>query len=165
VSRPEVSFFDSIPSSTAACYGRKGDLVIRRWQRCSVRLRAHELRSRAGDAAGFPGALTPKSQAGDSVGASATLCGPARRSRYCASDVRQVSAASVAACGRHRSPASVLRFSEIRLFVEYPADQPSRPVPNVGGAPAVLGVDCESAMSLFATSCSGAIVLRKRWVR
>src|SRR5882724_13538599 len=86
-----------------------------------------------------PGSMGFQSVAGASVSAIATLCGPVRRSKYGASDVRHESAA----CWRSAGDIVIcISFSASANVSGVTTGPVPLPVPNVGGAPAVVGV-CE----------------------
>src|SRR5258707_777669 len=96
-------------------------------------------RSRAGDAA-IPWIIGFHSVAGESGASIATLRGPVRRSRYGASELRHVSAACCRSAG---VIVTCISFSaSAKVSGDTGGPEPT-PVPNVGGAPGAVGVDCE----------------------
>src|SRR2546428_5608264 len=96
-------------------------------------------RSRDVDAATL-GSIGFQSVAGASVAAIATLRGPVRRSMYCASDVRHVSAAC---CRSAVVIVTCISFSASAKVAGVTTGPAPAPVPNVGGAPGGTGVDWE----------------------
>src|SRR5581483_3730738 len=98
-------------------------------------------RSRDGNTAS-PGSIGFQSVAGASVASIATFRGPVRRSRYGASDWRHESAACWRSAGVIVTCTS---FSASANVADVTTGPEPVPVPNVGGAPATGGVDCEPA--------------------
>jgi hypothetical protein len=100
----------------------------------------------------MPGSIGFQSVPGASVAASEILRGPARRSRYGASDRRQESAAC---CRSACVIVTCISFSaSANVDAETSGPEPV-PVPNVGGAPGVAGAVCAGASTpgaLFAGS-------------
>src|SRR5262245_59114091 len=135
VSRSDVSFLDSIhldscvTGANAMSSSLVGNGAASGFERTNL--------SWVG-AGGMPGNIGFHSVAGASVSTSATRIGPVRRSRYCASDVRQVSAA----CCRSASViVTCISFSASANVAGVTAGPEPAPVPNVGGAPGVVGGD------------------------
>ena len=97
--------------------------------------------------AAIPGSIGFQTVAGASVSASATLRGPVRRSRYCASDCRHESAAC---CRSAAVIVTCISFSASANVAAVTAGPEPAPVPNVGGAPGVpaAGVDCEAGVGV-----------------
>src|ERR1041385_6871408 len=95
--------------------------------------------SRPGPAV-IPGSIGFHKVAGTSVSASATLRGPVRRSRYCASDVRQEPAAC---CLSASVIVTCMSFSASANVSGETAGPLPAPVPNVGGAPGGAEVEDE----------------------
>src|SRR6266536_1054310 len=137
VSLSDVSFRDSIHLDSCVT----GAKAIASSDEGSWALSAFDLTNRSRDVdAAMPGSMGFQSVAGASVGAIVTLRGPVRRSRYWASDVRHVSAA----CCRSASViVTCISFSASANVAGETAGPEPAPVPNVGGAPGVSGVDCE----------------------
>src|SRR6266567_4412181 len=137
VSLSDVSFRDSIHLDSCVT----GAKAIASSDEGSWALSAFDLTNRSLDVdAAMPGSMGFQSVAGASVGAIVTLRGPVRRSRYWASDVRHVSAA----CCRSASViVTCISFSAAANVAGETAGPEPAPVPNVGGAPGVSGVDCE----------------------
>src|SRR5215475_13240289 len=90
------------------------------------------------DSAVTPGSAGFQSVAGASVSAIFTLRGPVRRSRYCARDWRHEPAACCRSAGVIVTCISLSASANVCDVTSGP--EPA-PVPNVGGAPAVVGVD------------------------
>lgn len=87
-----------------------------------------------------PGMIGFHSVAGASMSVIATLRGPVRRSRYGANSARHESAA----CCRSASViVTCISFSASANVAVLTGGPAPAPVPHVGGAPAVVGVDCE----------------------
>src|SRR5882724_9167724 len=87
-----------------------------------------------------PGSMGLQSVAGASVASIATFRGPVRRSKYGASDSRH----EPAACWRSAGDiVTCISFSASAKVADVTTGPEPGPVPNVGGAPAVDGVDCE----------------------
>src|SRR5262245_40758072 len=123
-------------------------------------------RSSEGDAV-RPGSVGVQSVAGASVYAIATFRGPVRRSRYCASDWRH----EVAACSRSACViVTCISLSASANVADVTSGPEPAPVPNVGGAPAVVGVDeelvgvAELRHALAATSAPRGALIRN-WRR
>src|SRR5262249_6643044 len=119
------------------------------------------------DSAVTPGSAGFQSVAGESVFATATLRGRVRRSRYCASDCRHEPAACCLSAGVIVTCISLSASANVCAVTSGP--EPA-PVPNVGGAPAVVGVDgalfgvAELRQALAATrALSGALI--RNWRR
>src|SRR5262245_23748337 len=94
---------------------------------------------------GKAGAVSPgiagfQTVAGASVSDIATFLGPVRRSRYCASDWRHEPAAWRRSAGVIVTCISLSASANVAAVTSGP--EPA-PVPNVGGAPAVVGPDGE----------------------
>src|SRR5262245_14307015 len=114
-----------------------------------------------------PGNAGFQSVAGASVSAIATFRGPVRRSRYCASDWRH----ETAACCRSACViVTCISLSASANVCAVTSGPEPAPVPNVGGAPAVVGVDgalfgvAELRQALAATrALSGALI--RNWRR
>src|SRR5262249_54298277 len=88
-----------------------------------------------------PGRIGFQIVAGVSVVAIATFRGPVRRSRYGASEVRH----DAAACSRSAAViVTCISFSASANVAGVTSGPDPAPVPNVGGAPGVAGVDCEA---------------------
>ena len=163
VSRSEVSCFDSIHRDSSVT-GAKAIASSDEGSGLSAIVRMN--RSRDGPAV-RPGSTGFHSIAGASVGAMSTFRGPVRRSRYGASDRGHASAAS---CRSSCVIATCINFSASAKVAGETAGPETGPVPNVGGAPAVAGVDCDAAggaPSRHATAVvrnpSGALI--KNWRR
>ena len=93
----------------------------------------------------IPGSIGFQRVAGESVAAIATLRGPVRRSKYWASEVRQVSAAC---CRSAAVIVTCISFSASAKVSGVTGGPAPAPVPNVGGAPAVVDVDDELVAGL-----------------
>ena len=119
------------------------------------------------DSAVTPGSAGFQSVAGASVSAIATFRGPVRRSRYCASDWRHEPAACCRSAGVIVICISLSASANVAAVTSGP--EPA-PVPNVGGAPAVVGVDegfvgvAELRHALAATSAPRGALIRN-WRR
>src|SRR5437667_11317970 len=160
VSRSDVSFRDSIhwdswvTGAKAMASSEDGRAAPSGFDRTN--------RSPGGDAA-IPGSIGFQSVAGASVAAIATFLGPVRRSKYWASEVRQESAAC---CRSAVVMATCISFSASANVAGVTGGPAPAPVPNVGGAPAVLVVDCELAdgvslrQAVAATSTAMGAVIR-----
>src|SRR5262245_46564569 len=90
-----------------------------------------------------PGSIGFQMVAGESVAAIETLRGPVRRSRYCASEVRQVSAACCRSAG---VIVTCINFSASSKVAGVTGGPAPGPVPKVGGAPGAVDDDCEFAV-------------------
>src|SRR5215813_9720801 len=114
-----------------------------------------------------PGSAGFQSVAGASVSAIATLRGPVRRSRYCASDWRHEPAACCRSAGVIVTCISLSASANVCAVTSGP--EPA-PVPKVGGAPAVVGVDevsvgvAELRHALAATNAPRGALIRN-WRR
>src|SRR5437870_4974926 len=137
VSLSDVSFRDSIHLDNCVT----GAKAIASSEPGNAALSAFDLTNRArDDDAAMPGSIGFQRVAGASAGAIVNFRGPVRRSRYCASDVRHVSAA----CCRSASViVTCISFSASANVAGETAGPEPAPVPNVGGAPGVSGGDCE----------------------
>ena len=87
-----------------------------------------------------PGSIGFQSVAGASLSTIVILRGPVRRSRYGASDWRHESAACWRSAGVIVTCISFSASANVAGVTGGPAPAP---VPHVGGAPAVVDVDCE----------------------
>ena len=141
MSRSEVSFLDSIhldncvTGAKAMASSEEGRGVSSAFDRTK--------RSRS-SGAGTPGSRGCQSVAGASVSLIETLRGPVRRSRYGASDVRHESAAC---CRSAAVIVTCINFSASANVCGVTAGPEPAPVPNVGGAPGVVGV-CDGVCEL-----------------
>src|SRR5215831_4135377 len=139
VSRSDVSFRDSIHRDSCITGAKAMLSSVDGRGAPSAFDRTNALRE--GDTA-IPGSIGFQSVAGASVASIATLRGPVRRSRYWASDVRQVSAA----CWRSAAViVTCVSFSASAKVSGVTGGPTPAPVPKVGGAPAVSGAGCEFA--------------------
>src|SRR5215471_2183239 len=137
VSRSEVSCRDSIHLDCCVT----GAKAMSSSEEGSALPSAFDLTKRSvADGEGIPGSIGFQSVAGTSVSARVTLRGPVRRSRYVASDCRHESAASCRSAGVRVTCISFSASAKVPGETGGPAPAP---VPQVGGAPAVDGVDCE----------------------
>src|SRR6185369_13963347 len=103
-----------------------------------------------------PGNIGFHNVAGASVSASATFRGPVRRSRYCAIDVRHVSAACWRSAGVIVTRASFSASANVAGVTTGPAPAP---VPNVGGAPGVDGVGAAGGGAVDCVAGGGGVSL------
>src|SRR5215475_3083049 len=115
------------------------------------------------DCAVTPGSAGFQIVAGGSVSAIATFRGPVRRSRYCASDWRH----EAAACCRSACViVTCISLSASANVAGVTSGPEPAPVPNVGGAPAVVDPDdalvCGAALrhALAATSAPTGAQIR-----
>src|SRR6185503_12436056 len=113
-------------------------------------------RSRCGERA-RPGSIGFHTDAGASVSPSATARGPVRRSRYGASERRQVSAACWRSAGVSVTCISFSASANVAVVTSGPAPVP---VPKVGGAPGVAGVPAGAASEAFRSPAHAAAETR-----
>src|SRR6266545_5096573 len=119
------------------------------------------------DPAAMPGSTGFQSMPGESVGAMVTFRGPVRRSRYGASDWRHESAACCRSAG---VIVTCISFSASANVSRVTTGPDPAPVPNVGGAPGVTGVDwelsdCDLLRQAAATTSAASGALIRNWRR
>src|ERR1041385_3492453 len=159
VNRSDVSFFDSIQREScvtgakaiASSVDGSGTSIVERTKL-----------SRAGPEE-IPGRSGFHKVAGTSVSARETLRGPVRRSRYCASDVRQEPAAC---CLSASVIVTCISFSASANVSGETAGPLPAPVPNVGGAPGGAEVEDEFVdVGLLRQAAAASRTAIGAWIR
>src|SRR5438552_3978669 len=150
VSRSEVSALDSIHRESAVTGANAIASSVDGNGAPSASDRTNRPRDGTGPMPGNTGFLRV---AGGSVGAIEIVLGPVRRSRYCASDCLHVSAAC---CRSAAVIVTCISFSASANVAGDTAGPAPAPVPNVGGAPGVAGVDCDADVGSLLPQASAA---------